>query len=323
MSNMEKRVRVIGVPLDLGVSKLGVDMGPTALRYAGILDGLKFGDIEYTDSGDLKVAKNFSLDTLTHNEKKIARFEEIVRVSNKLAQVVDDAISKDEVPIILGGDHSTSIGSIAGIAKSNNNMGLIWLDAHPDCNTPETSPSSNIHGMPLAISLGYGPGPLVNCFGFSPKLRPENICIIGTKDIDKGEQEFINSQGIRNFTTFDIENMGIATVMKEVHEIMGKTEGVYLSFDADVMDQKIAPGTGIMTKGGLNYREISYIMRFIGENIDLIGMDIIEVNPLLDKKNKTAELCVELTMACLGIKYTDYEKMYLKENVCDSDEDEV
>lgn len=202
------------------------------------------------------------------------------------------------------------------MAKAKKNLGLIWIDAHPDCNTPETSPSGNIHGMPLAISHGFGHEELVKCLGFSPKLKPENVCIIGTKDMDPGEIEFIERLGIANFTIREISSRGISAVMDNVLEIVtGGTDGVYLSFDADVMDQAIAPGTGIITRGGLNYREVAYIMQYIGEHIDLCGMDIIEVNPLLDEKNITAELCVELALACMGVKYTDYEKKYLKENV--------
>jgi arginase len=310
-----KSVQVIGVPLDLGVSKLGVDMGPTALRYAGIFEALRYAGMDYRDAGDIDVLRNFSLDPLSPAEREQAKLREIIRTSETLARFTAKALEDGHMPIVLGGDHSTAIGSVAGAAKARGRIGLIWIDAHPDANTPETSPSGNVHGMPLAISLGHGMPELVNCLGFAPKVRPEDVCIVGAKDIDPEERKFLTRLGIRMFTTFDIENRGLARVMQEAVDVVSRgTNGVYVSFDADVMDKRVAPGTGITTRGGLTYREISFIMRSIGAGVDLIGFDVIEVNPLLDKANATAELCVELAMAMLGVKYTDYEKKYLAEN---------
>jgi len=315
MSKNHKPLRIIGAPIDLGVSKLGVDMGPTALRYAGIFEAFEYAGFKYNDAGDLNVLRNFSLDHLPPDIRQNHRLNEIIRVSNELAQFVYDTYSNNEMPIILGGDHSTSIGTIAGIAKASKRLGLLWIDAHPDANTPETSPSGNIHGMTVAISLGYGYDQLVNCFDFFPKLRPEDVCIVGAKDIDQEEKHFLEKNGVSFFSTFDIENIGISGVMKQAAEIVTKnTDAVYVSFDVDVMDMQLAPGTGIMTKGGLSYREICYIMEYIGNNIELSALDVIEVNPLLDVKNKTAELCVELVMSLLGVRYSDYEKKYLREN---------
>lgn len=310
-----KNIKVLGVPIDLGVKKLGVDMGPTAIRYAGIFEAFEYAGFRYHDAGDLNVLRNFSLDHIPQNERARVRLDEIIRVSEKLAQMVYDARIKKEIPIILGGDHSVSIGTIAGHAKASKRLGLLWIDAHPDANTPETSPTGNIHGMPVAICMGFGPDKLVNCLGFSPKIQPEDICIVGAKDIDQGEMQFIEKNGIRLFSTFDIENLGIANVMKEaVATVTKNTDAVHISFDMDVIDKQVAPGTGITTKGGLNYREISYIMEYLGNNIVLAAIDIIEVNPLLDIRNKTAELCVELIMLLLGVRYSDYEMKYLKNN---------
>lgn len=309
-------VAVVGVPLDLGVSKLGVDMGPTALRYAGILEALTWAGIPWRDAGDLPVIRNFTLDHLPPAERGSAKLAEIVRVSADLGQFVSSARACGELPIVLGGDHATAIGSVAGAASSVNRLGLLWIDAHPDANTPQTSPSGNIHGMPLAVSLGHGLRQLTHCLGFAPKVRPEDVCIVGAKDIDPDEAAFLRHHGIACFTTFDIQELGLAEVMRRATEIVGQdTDGVHVSFDADVMDMRVAPGTGITTRGGLSYREITYVMRAIAQHLRLVSLDVIEVNPLLDKRNQTAELCVELVMAALGIKYTDYEKRYLRANL--------
>lgn len=311
---MNNLIKLVGVPVDLGVSKLGVEMGPTAIRYAGIFEALKYAGFEFQDIGDLEVVRNFALDQLPIRERQRMQLTEIERVSEELADIVYNAYQNNELPIILGGDHSVSIGSIAGASKAGR-TGLLWIDAHPDANTPETTPSGNVHGMSVAISIGYGYKNLVNCAGFSPKLKPEDICIIGAKDIDLGERILLEKEGIRYFTIFDVERIGIANVMEEAAEIVTKnTESVHVSFDVDVLEMQIAPGSGIMAKGGLNYREITYIMEYIGQYIVMKSLDVIEVNPLLDVRNRTAELCVELVALALGSRYSEYEKVYLEEN---------
>ena len=215
------------------------------------------------------------------------------------------------MPVILGGDHSVSIGSIAGASKKAKNLGVIFLDFHPDANTPETSPSGNIHGMTVAISLGHGYPELVNCSGFSPKVLPENICIIGAKDIDTDERIFLNGLGVKMYTLFDIDRFGIYRVMEETLDRLKECDIIHLSFDVDVLDPLIAPGTGILSKGGLSYREASYIMEALGKSGIVKSIDIIEINPLLDVKNTTAELAIELLLACLGGSYGDYERNYM------------
>ncbi len=308
-------IHILGVPLDLGLSKLGADMGPTALRYAGLYQAFDHAGFSYEDHGDLDVLKSFTLDRLPPKERTRKRFEEIVRVSSRLAEFVYETASKGGFPLTLGGDHSTSIGSVAGLSKAYDRLGVIWIDAHPDSNTPETSPSGNVHGMPLATSLGHGYKELTHCLGFAPKVRYEDVCIVGAKDIDPDELAFLHAHDVRMFTTFDIQDMGIGPVIRQAVERVSKhTDAVYVSFDADAMDMELAPGTGIMTRGGLDYREISYIMQYIGRNVHLAGVDMIEVNPLMDKRNATAELCVELLMSLLGVKYSDYEKKYLPHN---------
>jgi arginase len=315
MIDTKTDIHILGVPLDLGLSKLGADMGPTALRYAGLYQAFDHAGFHYEDHGDLDVLKSFALDRLPARERNTKRFEEIVRVSNELAEFVYKTASSGGFPLTLGGDHSTAIGSVAGLAKAYGRLGVIWIDAHPDSNTPETSPSGNVHGMPLATALGHGYPKLTNCLGFSPKVRYEDVCIVGAKDIDPEELAFLRKHDVCMFTTFDIQDMGIGPVIRQaVERVSRNTDAVYVSFDADAMDMKLAPGTGIMTRGGLDYREISYIMQYIGRNVQLAGVDMIEVNPLMDKRNATAELCVELMMSLLGVKYSDYEKNYLPDN---------
>ena len=275
-------------------------MGPGSLRYAGLHQALAYNNIEFVDHGNLHI-----------NNQSSSHVNIIKDTSEKLADLVYDAFLEDYVPVILGGDHSVSIGSIAGASKKAKNLGVIFLDFHPDANTPETSPSGNIHGMTVAISLGQGYPELVNCSGFSPKVLPENICIIGAKDIDPDERLFLSRLGVKMYTLFDIDRFGIYTVMEETLDRLKQCDIVHLSFDVDVLDPLIAPGTGILSKGGLSYREASYIMEALGKSGIVKSIDIIEINPLMDVKNSTAELAIELLLACLGGSYGDYERNYI------------
>jgi arginase len=303
-SSNQKKVKILGVPVDLGSKPLGVEMGPAAIRYAGLIEALKCNGFDYSDYGDLRI------DPSSGKDDPIA---EIARFSEELAVLVGQGIEEGFIPVILGGDHSVSIGSIAGAAKKAEKLGLLWLDCHPDANTPETSPSGSIHGMTVAISLGYGYSRLVGCGGFQPKVAPENICIVGAKDVDKEEKAFLEGLGVRIFTLFDIERLGIVRVFEEALEIVSnQTDKIHLSFDVDVLDPVIAPGTGILSRGGLSYREILYIMKSLGADDRIGSIDLIEVNPLLDIRNQTSELAVELLLAALGGAYGDYERNYLK-----------
>jgi len=296
----EKKVTIIGVPLDLGAEKLGVEMGPRAIRHAGLARALDVNGIEYEDLGDLPVDRGGDPVSV------------ITGVSEKVAELVSKGIRGGAIPVVLGGDHSSSIGSIAGAAKEAERLGVIWLDYHPDANTPESSPSGNIHGMTVAISLGHGYPKLVNCAGFSPKVLPEDLCIVGAKDIDEGEKKLLDDLGAKMFTMFDIERAGITQIVDTVLEDLTKRcDRIHVSFDVDVLDSIIAPGTGLLSRGGLSYREISYIMESLGR-LNVVGsMDIIEINPLLDVRNQTSELAIELLLSCLGGAYGDYERCYL------------
>ncbi len=306
---MKNKVKIVGVPLDLGTNKLGVDMGPTAIRYADLKYALSYNKIEFDDYGDLIVEQTNYNNIQSKSDFK----EEIANVSEKLAELTYSALLKKQIPVILGGDHSTSIGSIAGASKKANRLGVLWLDTHPDANTPEISPSGNIHGMSVAVSLGHGYPELVNCLGFSPKVLPEDICMVGINDIDEAEGDFLKKLGVNIFTLMDIERMGIVQVIEKAFKIIThKTDAVHVSFDVDVLDPLFAPGTGIISRGGLTYREISYIMKSLGEADILNSIDIIEVNPLLDIQNITAELAVEMLIAALGGSFSDYQRKYLK-----------
>ena len=306
---MNKKVKIFGVPLDLGAQKLGVDMGPTAIRYAALKEAFVKNEIEFTDYGDLVIEQSFY-----NNDKTQDNYiKQISEISDKLSVLVYEALIDEYIPVILGGDHSTAIGSIAGASKKAKRLGLLWLDYHPDSNTPETSPSGNIHGMSVAISLGYGYPELVNCAGFSPKILPKDVCMIGVNDIDEGESIFIKEHGIRMFTLMDIERIGIVKVIDEaLKALSAQCDSIHVSFDLDVLDPLIAPGTGILSRGGLSYREISYVMKSLSDASIVDSIDIIEVNPLLDIKNKTAELAVELLIAALGGVFGDYQRQYLK-----------
>lgn len=296
---MIKKVAIFGVPLDLGAQKLGVEMGPSAIRYAGLHSSLEFNGIEYKDYGDTKI------------KTKVSPVKAIQKASEELASLVLKALQDGYTPVILGGDHSVSIGSIAGVSKYAKNPGVIWLDYHPDSNTPEASPSGNIHGMPVAISLGYGYPELVGCAGFQPKIRPENIVIVGAHDIDPFERKFLTEIGVKMFTLFDIDREGIFRIMDDTIKLLRHCDHIHVSFDVDVLNPLIAPGTGISSKGGLSYREISYIMEVLAKEDFVNSIDIIEVNPLLDIKNMTAELAVELLLSALGGAFGDYQRNYL------------
>jgi len=303
----KKKVTIFGVPIDLGSEPLGVEMGAAAIRYAGLTKALKFNNIECFDYGDLIIDRK-------SGRNSNGQIEEIARISEELAKLVAQAIDDGYIPIILGGDHSAAIGSIAGVAKKFKKLGLLWLDCHPDANTPETSPTGNVHGMTIAVSLGYGYPQLVNCAQFSPKVAPENVCIIGAKDIDKDERSFLEDNGIKYFTTFDIARQGIVEIIDmALEEVLKDCDAVHLSFDIDVLDPLIAPGTGITSRGGLSYREISYIMEILGKKNVIRSIDIIEINPLMDIRNQTSELAVELLLSALGGSYGEYERSYLKQ----------
>lgn len=295
----EQTISLIGVPVDLGQSRRGVDMGPSAIRYANVKDVIKQLQYSIVDLGDLTVSNDVEFDV--KNDTNLHNLSQIVYENKKLAKIVDQEVTKGHFPLILGGDHSLSIGSIAGIAKHYENLGVIWYDAHGDLNTDETSPSGNIHGMSLAANLGLGAEQLTNILDYTPKIKPENVVIIGARDLDPGERDLIKRKNIKVFTMQEIDRLGMPQVMaKTINYLKDRTDGVHLSLDLDALDPTEAPGVGTPVIGGLTYRESHLAMEMLAEANLIISAEFVEVNPILDVKNKTAELAVELIGSLLG-----------------------
>jgi len=297
-------VHIIGVPLDLGGNRRGVDMGPSAFRIAGLGERLTALGMTVIDEGDL-VAPIPETKAAGDPHKKYIR--EIAKVCERLFKSALAALDKDGVPLVLGGDHSLAAGSVAATAdfvrRSGGKIGVIWVDAHGDMNTPASSGSGNVHGMPLAALLGQEPAELSRIGGFSPKVQPENTVLIGIRNLDEHEKEIVRASGVRVFTMKDIDRGGIAAAMEQALAIAGNgTSGVHVSFDLDVCDPAIAPGVGTPVKGGLDYREAHMAMEIVADSGLLRALDLVEVNPILDDRNMTAVLGVELAASALGQK---------------------
>lgn len=296
---MNKNVTIIGVPLDLGADRRGVDMGPSAIRYAGVVSRLEKMGFHIKDNGDIPVNRPHTY-TETENHKYL---DQVVEANSLLAEAVSSVLEEGRFPLVLGGDHSIAIGTIAGVVKQVKNLGVIWFDAHGDLNTGETSPSGNIHGMPLAASLGYGHERLVQIGGFAPKIKPENIVIIGARDLDSGERTLIKSRGIKVFTMHEIDKLGMARVMEEaIQHVSRGTHGVHLSLDLDGLDPHDAPGVGTPVIGGISYREGHLAMEILADADILTSAEFVEVNPILDRENMTARVAVALMSSAFGDK---------------------
>jgi len=294
------RVRVIGTPMDLGADRRGVDFGASAIRYANLNTRLRSLGHTVHDIGNLVVPQPESQPL---GNSKLKYLEPIVRVSEELAKVVTETLEAGEFPLVLGGDHSIALGSIAGVTRMHKNVGVIWIDAHADFNTYETTPSGNIHGMILAASVGIGESRLANMGGWSPKVNKQNIVIVGARDLDPNEQVRLREHAISVFTMSDIDQKGISDVMRQAITIAGQgNDGIHLSLDMDALDPKEAPGVGTPVKGGLTYREAHLAMEMIADSKQLVAMDVVEVNPILDRENATALLAVELVLSALGKK---------------------
>lgn len=295
-----KKLAIIGMPMDLGQARRGVDMGPSAIRYAGVNERLKelFDDVH--DKGDIAVGRpEVEVDPVSN----LRNLNLIAEKTELLAKEVDQAIQDQAFPLVLGGDHSIAIGTLAGVAKHYKNLGVIWYDAHGDLNTAETSPSGNIHGMPLAVSLGMGHPLLTNVGGFSPKVKPENIVIIGARSLDDGEKILIKELGIKVYTMHEIDRLGMTKVMEEtISYLKEKTDGVHLSLDLDGLDPHDAPGVGTPVNGGISYRESHLAMEMLAEAELITSAEFVEVNPILDEKNKTASVAVALMGSLFGEK---------------------
>lgn len=294
-----KKVVILGVPLDLGAGRRGVDMGPSALRVAEIAEKISEMGHAVEDRGNISVP--MIQKEKTHHNAKLRYLEEIYTVNEELAKAVKDIREEGSFPLILGGDHSIAIGSIAGMASEKDRLGVIWIDAHGDFNTTETTPSGNIHGMPLAASVGLGESKLVNCGGFSPKVLPQNTVLIGIRQLDDLERTALKKEGMPVYSIADVDQLGMHEVIRRTLEYLdSRVDRIHLSFDMDVLCPEEAPGVGTPVKGGLTYREAHLAMELLSQSDKISSMDLVEVNPTLDEKNKTAELAVELVMSALG-----------------------
>jgi arginase len=299
-----KKLRVIGVPLDLGQSRRGVDMGPSAVRVAGLEARLEELGHVVEDAGNITVV---IAEQKTAGHPHAKYLKEITATCTKEAELVIKTLEAGKVPIVLGGDHSVGAGTVSGVAefyrRQGQKIGLIWIDAHTDINTPDSSPSGNVHGMPLAAVMGLGPPELSNIFDFSPKVAPENCVLVGVRDIDAIEKENVRKAGIGVFTMRDIDERGMRTVMEEALRMAGRgTAGYHVSLDMDWVDPEDAPGVGTPVRGGATYREAHLAMEIIADHGRMLSFEIVEVNPVIDEHNRTADLAVELALSAFGKK---------------------
>ncbi|MGG1397987.1 arginase [Bacillus salipaludis] len=295
-----KKLSIIGMPMDLGQMRRGVDMGPSAIRYAGINERLKPLFDEVHDLGDIPIGRP---EVVVDKESNLRNLDLVAEKNTLLAEKVDEVIESGSFPLVLGGDHSIAIGTLAGVAKHYKNLGVIWYDAHGDLNTAETSPTGNIHGMPLAASLGLGHPLLTELGGYSPKIKPENVVIIGARALDDGEKDLIKEIGIKVYTMHEIDRLGMTKVMEEtIAYLKERTDGVHLSLDLDGLDPNDAPGVGTPVMGGISYRESHLAMEMLEESKIITSAEFVEVNPILDEKNRTATCAVALMGSLFGEK---------------------
>lgn len=297
-----KAVQIIGVPLDLGANMRGANMGPSAIRIADLHQKIGVLGFQVSDLGDIPVPIRDTLPADSHRNRFL---REIQKVCEDLQQKVYATLREDKVPIVLGGDHSIAIGTISGTSRfhkeKNEKVGLIWVDAHADMNTPSSSPSGNVHGMPLSIILGNGHPALVDIGYPGAKIRPENIALVGIRTLDGAEKEICRKSGIRYFTMREIDERGMHAVMKEAVAVATKgTSAIHLSFDIDGIDPLYAPGVSTPVTGGVSYREAHLALEMIADTGLLKSMEFVELNPMTDLAHKTAQLCVELVQSALG-----------------------
>lgn len=297
-----QKISIIGVPMDLGADRRGVDMGPSALRYADLNKKLEGLGYEVRDLGDLDV---IIPETHHFGDSRAKYLKEISDACHQLATIVLEIRQAGCTPLVLGGDHSIAVGTVSGVAESfrreGKQIGLLWFDAHADFNTPDISPSGNVHGMPMASIMGYGPMPLTHIFGFSPKIRPEHAVQIGIREVDPDERTLVKKSGIQVFTMKDIDRRGIGSVMEEALSIVTKgTEGFAVTLDADFLDPYESPGVATPVRGGADYREAHLAMEMIADTNRMVSFEIAEINPILDVHNKTAQFGMELILSAFG-----------------------
>jgi arginase len=301
---MPEKVRIIGVPMDLGASRRGVDMGPSALRVAGLHQRLKQLGRQVEDMGNIAVRQP---EEQPYGERKAKYLEEIADVCKETASIVRKTLEEDLMPLVLGGDHSIAVGTAAGVAshyhKDSKRVGMIWLDAHGDMNTPDTSPSGNVHGMPLASIMGYGPAELIDLAPVKPMIEARNIALVGVRDLDAKERKLIKESGVHVFTMRDVDERGMREVMADALRFASdETAGVAVSLDMDFVDPSDAPGVGTPVRGGVTYREAHLALEMIADSKSMVSMELVEINPVIDLHNTTALLGVELILSGMGKK---------------------
>lgn len=294
-------ISLIGVPLDFGQSRRGVDMGPSAIRYAGAVGRIESIGHQVTDEGDVQVSV---VERKKHSDSNLKNLDEVIQATTELARKVAEVVEAGRFPLVLGGDHSIAIGTLAGLSDKYKNLGVIWYDAHADFNTAETSPSGNIHGMPLAVSVGLGHDNLVNIHSEGQKIKPENVVIIGARSVDPEERQLIKEQGVKVFTMHEIDRYGMTAVMEDALAYLRSrdVDGVHLSLDLDGLDPLYTPGVGTPVPGGISYRESHLAMEMLEDSGMITSAEFVEVNPILDEKNKTADVAVGLMGSLFGEK---------------------
>ncbi len=296
------KIAIIGAPMDLGAGRRGVDMGPSALRVANLNEKLVSLGYSVEDLGNINVVQAESVREGTTSARYL---QEIATTCTRLAEIVETAVDNGKFPIVLGGDHSIAVGTVSGLSnhyrKQGEKIGLVWVDAHADMNTPETSPSGNVHGMPLACCIGMGPPELTSIYGYAPKVEARNVALICLRSVDANERRNVQKAGVHAYTMRDIDERGLRAIMQEALEIVNDgTEGFHLSFDMDSVEPQEAPGVGTPVKGGMTYREAHLAMENICDCDRMLGLEVVEVNPVIDEANRTAILAVELAMSVLG-----------------------
>ena len=296
------KISIVGVPMDLGADRRGVDMGPSALRYADLNERLQALGYEVEDLGDLDV---IIPETRHFGDPHAKYLKEIADACAHLANLVLEIHTNERTPIVLGGDHSIAVGTVSGMAESfrrqKRKIGLMWFDAHADFNTPQISPSGNVHGMPMAAIMGYGPIELTHILGFAPKIQPQHAVMIGIREVDPQECELVKKSGVRVFTMKEIDRRGIGAVMDEALSIVTKdTDGFSVTLDADFLDPYESPGVATPVRGGADYREAHLAMEMVADTKKMVSFEIAEINPILDVHNKTAHFGMELILSAFG-----------------------
>jgi arginase len=294
-----QRIGVLGVPMDLGQSRRGVDMGPSAVRYARLRETLEELGHTVSDLGNIGVPIPEKADG-RGDGAGIAHLRTIREICERTAEAARDAVADGVFPIFLGGDHSISIGTVSGVASAGGRTGVLWVDAHADFNTPATSPSGNVHGMPLSVLTGRGHPGLVGIGGEGASVRAEDVVLLGLRSVDLEERKSLAEAGVRAYTMKEIDVYGMAHVVRQALKHLSHLDRVHLSVDLDVVGPNLAPGVGTPVRGGLTYREAHLIMELINESEIVTSLDVVEINPILDEKNMTAELAVELVASLLG-----------------------